>query len=64
MFAAGSSVFSPEDVTVLRDALDGWCLEKRIDIKHGSPVRGHGGNRPFSIRLQHLGKAARSLARA
>ncbi len=33
MLAARSSVFSPEDVTVLRDALDRWCLEKRIDIK-------------------------------
>ncbi|PST20928.1 hypothetical protein C7U61_06400 [Rhizobium sp. JAB6] len=33
MFATGSSVFLPEDVTVLRNALDGWCLEKRIDIK-------------------------------
>ncbi|MBN8951142.1 MULTISPECIES: hypothetical protein [unclassified Rhizobium] len=33
MFATGSSVFSPEDVIVLRNALDGWCLEKRIDIK-------------------------------
>ncbi|KAA1178009.1 hypothetical protein FP026_22680 [Rhizobium tropici] len=33
MTMAGSSVFSPEDVTVLRGALDKWCLEKRIDIK-------------------------------
>lgn len=33
MFATGNTVFSPEDVVVLRDALDEWCLEKRIDIK-------------------------------
>ncbi|MBB3288071.1 MULTISPECIES: hypothetical protein [unclassified Rhizobium] len=33
MTVAGSSVFSPEDVTVLRGALGVWCLEKRIDIK-------------------------------
>ncbi|RAX40771.1 hypothetical protein [Rhizobium tropici] len=33
MTVAGSSVFSPEDVTVLRGALGEWCLEKRIDIK-------------------------------
>ncbi|TXI00860.1 MAG: hypothetical protein E6Q76_17845 [Rhizobium sp.] len=33
MLATGGSVFSPEDVTVLRDALDEWCLEKRIDIR-------------------------------
>lgn len=32
MFATGNAVFSPEDVMVLRDALDEWCLEKRIDI--------------------------------
>jgi GTP cyclohydrolase I len=33
MYSTGSSVFSPEDVTVLRGALDEWCLEKRIDIR-------------------------------
>jgi hypothetical protein len=33
MSVAGNSFFSPEDVTVLRGALDKWCLEKRIDIK-------------------------------
>ncbi|MBB6483153.1 hypothetical protein [Rhizobium lusitanum] len=33
MFATGNSVFSPEDVMVLRGALDEWCQERRIDIK-------------------------------
>ncbi|HEY0124704.1 MAG TPA: hypothetical protein VGC14_23660 [Rhizobium sp.] len=33
MSVAANSFFSPEDVTVLRGALDKWCLEKRIDIK-------------------------------
>ncbi|MEZ2220639.1 hypothetical protein [Rhizobium sp. RCC_161_2] len=33
MSVATNSFFSPEDVTVLRGALDKWCLEKRIDIK-------------------------------
>jgi len=33
MFATGNSVFSPEDVTVVRGALDEWCQEKRVDIK-------------------------------
>ncbi|MGG6894465.1 MULTISPECIES: hypothetical protein [Rhizobium] len=33
MFATGNSIFSPEDITVLRHALDEWCLERRIDIK-------------------------------
>ncbi|EJL50123.1 hypothetical protein PMI09_05244 [Rhizobium sp. CF122] len=27
------STFSPEDLDVLRHALDAWCAEKRIDIK-------------------------------
>jgi hypothetical protein len=27
----GSS-FSPEDVDILRTALDSWCVEKRVDI--------------------------------
>lgn len=25
--------FSPEDLDVLRGALDAWCSEKRLDIK-------------------------------
>ncbi|WP_037153113.1 hypothetical protein [Rhizobium freirei] len=33
MFAAGNSIFSPEDIIVLRGALDKWCQERRIDIK-------------------------------
>ncbi|CAN7216483.1 hypothetical protein LJR251_000677 [Rhizobium rhizogenes] len=33
MSVAANSFFSPEDVTVLRGALDKWCQEKRIDIK-------------------------------
>ncbi|MDL2404382.1 hypothetical protein PY650_01670 [Rhizobium calliandrae] len=33
MSATANSFFSPEDITVLRGALDKWCLEKRIDIK-------------------------------
>ncbi|MGV1763329.1 hypothetical protein G6L94_06090 [Agrobacterium rhizogenes] len=33
MSVAANSFFSPEDVNVLRGALDKWCLEKRIDIK-------------------------------
>lgn len=32
MLATGNSVFLPEDVMVLRGALDTWCMEKRIDI--------------------------------
>ncbi len=28
----GSS-FSPEDVDILRGALNSWCLEKRVDMK-------------------------------
>jgi hypothetical protein len=27
------STFSPEDLDILRHALDAWCAEKRIDIK-------------------------------
>ncbi|MDM9620075.1 hypothetical protein A6U87_03965 [Rhizobium sp. AC44/96] len=27
------STFSPEDLDVLRDTLDAWCVENRIDIK-------------------------------
>ncbi len=27
------STFSPEDLDVLRHALDAWCAENRIDIK-------------------------------
>jgi hypothetical protein len=27
------STFSPEDLDVLRYALDTWCAEKRVDIK-------------------------------
>ncbi len=27
-----SSPFSPEDLDVLRSALDAWCTEKRLDI--------------------------------
>ncbi|MBB5571896.1 MULTISPECIES: hypothetical protein [Rhizobium] len=33
MSVTTNSFFSPEDVIVLRGALDKWCLEKRIDIK-------------------------------
>ncbi|MBB3608812.1 hypothetical protein [Rhizobium sp. BK602] len=33
MSTTANSFFSPEDVTVLRGALDRWCLEKRIDIR-------------------------------
>jgi GTP cyclohydrolase I len=33
MSATANSFFSPEDVIVLRGALDKWCLEKRVDIK-------------------------------
>jgi hypothetical protein len=29
----GNPIFSPEDINVLRGALDTWCLEKRVDIK-------------------------------
>ncbi|MBB3965602.1 MULTISPECIES: hypothetical protein [Rhizobium] len=25
--------FSPEDLDIMRHALDAWCAEKRIDIK-------------------------------
>ena len=28
-----NSSFSPEDLDVLRGALDAWCAERRIDIK-------------------------------
>ncbi|APO74016.1 hypothetical protein AM571_CH01179 [Rhizobium etli 8C-3] len=28
-----NSSYSPEDIDVLRFALDAWCAEKRIDIK-------------------------------
>lgn len=28
-----SSPFYPEDIDILRGALDRWCTEKRIDIK-------------------------------
>ena len=28
-----NSSFSPEDLDVLRGALDAWCTEKRLDIK-------------------------------
>lgn len=28
-----NSAFYPEDLDVLRGALDAWCAEKRIDIK-------------------------------
>ncbi|MDE1995652.1 MAG: hypothetical protein KGI75_24345 [Rhizobiaceae bacterium] len=28
-----NSYFSPEDVIVMRGALNKWCLEKRVDIK-------------------------------
>lgn len=28
-----NSSFSPEDLDVLRSALDAWCSERRIDIK-------------------------------
>ncbi len=27
------STFSPEDLDILRHALDAWCAERRIDIK-------------------------------
>jgi hypothetical protein len=27
------STFSPEDLDVLRHALDAWCAEKHVDIK-------------------------------
>ncbi|MFT4183678.1 MAG: hypothetical protein QM636_17365 [Rhizobium sp.] len=33
MSTTANSFFSPEDITVLRGALDKWCLEKRIDIR-------------------------------
>lgn len=33
MPTTANSFFSPEDITVLRGALDKWCLEKRIDIR-------------------------------
>ena len=33
MSATANSFFSPEDVIVLRGALDRWCQEKRVDIK-------------------------------
>jgi len=28
-----NATFSPEDLDVLRRALDAWCSEKRLDIK-------------------------------
>ena len=28
-----NATFSPEDLDVLRGALDAWCAEKRLDIK-------------------------------
>nr|WP_206113480.1 hypothetical protein [Rhizobium laguerreae] len=28
-----NSSFSPDDLDVLRSALDAWCAERRIDIK-------------------------------
>jgi hypothetical protein len=28
-----NSSFSPDDVDVLRGALDNWCVEKRLNIK-------------------------------
>ncbi|MBX5157193.1 MULTISPECIES: hypothetical protein [unclassified Rhizobium] len=28
-----NSSFSPEDLDVLRGALDAWCAERRIDVK-------------------------------
>jgi hypothetical protein len=28
-----NSSYSPEDLDVLRSALDAWCTEKHIDIK-------------------------------
>ncbi|MBY5411857.1 hypothetical protein HFO98_26045 [Rhizobium leguminosarum] len=28
-----NSSFSPDDLDVLRSALDAWCSERRIDIK-------------------------------
>ncbi|RWX06860.1 hypothetical protein EHI42_30915 [Rhizobium hidalgonense] len=28
-----NSFFSPEDLDVLRSALDAWCVEQRVDIK-------------------------------
>lgn len=28
-----TSTFSPEDLDVLRGAIDAWCAEKRLDIK-------------------------------
>lgn len=33
MSTTANSFFSPEDIVVLRGALDKWCLEKRIDIR-------------------------------
>ncbi len=26
------SAFQPEDLDILRNALDAWCVEKRVDI--------------------------------
>jgi hypothetical protein len=33
MSAFMNSPYSPEDFDVLRNALDSWCAEKRVDIK-------------------------------
>ncbi|RUM02507.1 hypothetical protein EEQ99_10690 [Rhizobium anhuiense] len=32
-YVSGPRSFSPEDLDVLRSALDDWCAERRIDIR-------------------------------